>query len=235
MTGSLARDKSMDVGAIGIADDALPPMAQGPIDLAGWFDADRRQRPLELEIGSGKGTFAVNYAAQDATINLIGLEWARAYWRYAADRCRRHGLSHVRLVRCEAAMFVRQYCADATFRQVHIYHPDPWPKKRHHKRRLIQSGFLKELHRVLQPPAADDPQRGLVRITTDHAAYFQWMEEAVAAVSDWFERQPFTSPVPTSEGELVGTNFERKYRAEGRTFHGMILKRLGGPDEAGLA
>jgi len=222
----MARNASqMDIGKIGVRGEALPALGAGPIDLARWFDADRRDQPMELEIGSGKGTFAVTYAAARPEVNLIGLEWAGAYWRYAADRCRRHGLNQVRLVQAEAAMFVRQYVPDHCFRQVHLYHPDPWPKTRHHKRRLIQQPFLSELHRVLQPCDSHDPQRGLVRITTDHADYFAWIEQAVEQAAAWFERLPFESPMPTAEGELVGTNFERKYREAGRQFHGMILRR----------
>jgi tRNA (guanine-N7-)-methyltransferase len=225
MSGSVSRGRPLDPGQHGILDDDLPAFEQGPLDLWQWFPRHRRDKPLELEIGSGKGTFLVEYARQALEVNLVGVEWAKAYWRYAADRCRRHELDNVFLVRAEAAMFLRQYVPDATFRQVHIYHPDPWPKARHHKRRLIQARFLKELHAKLQPAGGDDPQRGLVRITTDHPRYFEWIEQAAAEVSDWFDRLPFVSPLDTADDELVGTNFERKYRAEGRQFHGLILQR----------
>jgi len=226
MSGSLSRNRPLDVGEQGVPDEGLPPFEAGPLNLQAWFPTPRQNQPLELEIGSGKGTFLVAYASEQPEVNLIGLEWARAYWRYAADRCRRHGLANVRLVRVEAAMFLRQYVPDETFRQVHIYHPDPWPKARHHKRRLIQPRWLEELHGKLQPPHDEDPDRGLVRITTDHAGYFEWIESAVAEVSDRFERLPFASPLRTGdEDELVGTNFERKYRAEGRQFHGLVLRK----------
>ncbi|MCB1756583.1 MAG: hypothetical protein KDJ38_13760, partial [Gammaproteobacteria bacterium] len=171
-------------------------------------------------------------------------EWAKAFWRFAADRARRHGLENVRLLRCDAAVFVRHYVPDATFRQIHIYFPDPWPKKRHHKRRLVQADFLRELHRVLIPvpqtacPSAPGSAGGssggtsdesstspCVRLATDHADYFEWMGEHAAQVTDIFEREPFERPKSAGEGELVGTNFERKYRKEGRVFQGMILRK----------
>jgi tRNA (guanine-N7-)-methyltransferase len=228
MSGSLSRGKPLDVGAFGILDEDLPPFDAGPLNLSQWFAPERQALPMELEIGSGKGTFLVAYAQQQPGVNLIGLEWARAYWRYAADRARRHELANVCMVRAEAAMFLRQYVPDQSLRQVHIYHPDPWPKARHNKRRLIQAPWLRELHIKLMPPTADDPDRGQVRITTDHADYFAWMEEAAAAVEDRFDRLAFESPLAdVGEGELVGTNFERKYRAEGRQFHGLILRRRG--------
>lgn len=207
--------KVFDVGDVGLLQDDLPPFDAGPIDLRAWFENDL---PIEFEIGSGKGTFLVQQATQTPGINYIGIEWAKAFWRYAADRCRRHGLANVKMVRAEAGAFVRNYVADGMLAQVHIYFPDPWPKKRHHKRRLVQSAFLRELHRVLQP-------NGLVRIATDHTDYFEWMNEHLSEVEDLFEGLPFESPGSAGEGELVGTNFERKYKREGRPFHAMILRK----------
>jgi tRNA (guanine-N7-)-methyltransferase len=211
----------MDPGSYGIAHDDLPPFEQGRIDFATWFPPQApgaAPKPLELEIGSGKGTFLVNQALATPEINYIGIEWARAYWLYASDRARRNDATNVRVVRTDAAAFVRQYCADNCFRQVHIYFPDPWPKARHNKRRILQEPFYRELHRVLQA-------QGLIRIATDHADYFEWMNSHLIPVVDLFEKLPFESPASAGQGELVGSNFERKYRREGRPFHSMILRR----------
>lgn len=240
---SLGHGKELDPGNVGILDEQLPHYEQGIIDLRGWFptspapapgsasspdsgskgDENRagnvERRPIELEIGSGKGTFVLNQAKVTPGVDYIGIEWARAFWRFAADRIRRHCITNVKMVRAEASFFVRNYVEDNLFRQVHIYFPDPWPKKRHNKRRLFQAPFLRELHRALEP-------NGQIRIATDHADYFEWMEEHAAMVADLFERLPFESPDAAGEGELVGTNFERKYRREGRPFNAMILKRI---------
>jgi tRNA (guanine-N7-)-methyltransferase len=221
MALSLGHGKSLDVTGVGVEQQQLPPFEQGTIDVRAWFGAigsEEHAKPLELEIGSGKGTFLVQQAALTPGVNYIGVEWAKAFWRYAADRCRRHGLKNVKVLRAEAAFFVRNYIASGTLRQVHIYFPDPWPKARHHKRRLIQEPFLRELHRVLQTG-------GMVRIATDHSDYFAWMQEHAAKVPELFEQVAFESPDSAGEGELVGTNFERKYRREGRPFHGMILRK----------
>lgn len=216
MRQTLRTEKSLDVGDIGVDQAELPPFDQGPLDLRGWFaDADR---PLELEIGTGKGTFLVHEAARTPQVNYLGVEYARAFWRYAADRCRRHGLANVRIVCVEAELFVRRYVPDGCCSQVHVYFPDPWPKKRHHKRRLIQAPFLRQLHRKLQPD-------GCVRLATDHQGYFEWIAEHAALVDDLFTQHPFES-LPSADGEeLVGTNFERKYRREGRPFFALILQK----------
>lgn len=227
MSLSLTRRQPIDPSYFGIAQEDLPPMDQGRLDPRDWFKPAEGSdgpdtsttRPLELEIGSGKGTFLAQHAKLYPDVNFLGIEWAKSFCRYAADRARRHKLENVRLLRCDADLFIRHYVPDHTFSRVHIYFPDPWPKKRHHKRRLIQASFLRELYRVLLPAET----QSAVHIATDHADYFDWMQEHVAQVTDIFDRQPFVSPKSAGEGELVGTNFERKYREEGRVFQGMIL------------
>jgi len=205
----------LDVTGYGHAQHELPALDAGPFDFDAWFPV---KLPLDLEIGSGKGTFLVQHAPTEPGVNFLGVEYARAYWRHAADRARRHALANVRLLHAEAGTIVRHYLADGALRRIHVYFPDPWPKQRHHKRRLVQSPMLRQFHRVLR-------DGGDVRLATDHAGYFAWMEEEAAKVSDLFERLPFESPASAGAGELVGSNFERKYRREGRTFNGMVLKK----------
>ncbi|MCC6579632.1 MAG: tRNA (guanosine(46)-N7)-methyltransferase TrmB [Phycisphaeraceae bacterium] len=217
-TSISSHGKPLNVGDVGLEGDALPPFDQGPLPLDDWFDPQRRGKPLELEIGSGKGTFLVRQALAVPDVNYIGLEYAKAFWRHAADRCRRHALRNVKLVYIEAGVFLRQYAPDAAFEQAHIYFPDPWPKNRHHKRRLVQESTLRELARTLRP-------RGRIRLATDHAEYHQWMLEHAAKVDDVLETLPFESPAAAGEGELVGTNFERKYQREGRPFFALILRK----------
>jgi tRNA (guanine-N7-)-methyltransferase len=194
------------------------PMLLSPPDEAGklsWPQIFGNDHPVELEIGAGKGTFLLGIAQARPEHNYIGIEWARAYAEFAADRLRRHQTNNARIVHGEAAWWVRCHVPDASLAALHVYFPDPWPKTRHHKRRLIQLPFLKEVHRVLIPG-------GKLRLVTDHADYFAHMQEVLKGQSD-LTVVPFESPVPLKpgapEGSIVGTNFERKYIAEGRTFH----------------
>lgn len=223
MSLNLSHGKEMDPGEYGLTMDDLPEMGASPeatrFDFRVWWPEERRGLPFELEIGSGKGTFLVQQAEQLPDVNYLGIEYARQFWLYTADRIRRRALAGVRALYCDATTFVRWYCPDAMFRQVHIYFPDPWPKARHHKRRHFTAEFLRELHRVM---TAD----GVIRVVTDHDDYFEWMQEHAAQVTDLFERQPFEKPVSADAGEVVGTNFERKYKREGRPFNAMSLKRL---------
>src|SRR5690606_950406 len=109
MSFSLSRGRDLDVTGVGYAPETLPPLSSGPIDLRQWFAPALREHPLELEIGSGKGTFILNQAAAVPGVNYIGLEYARAFWKYAADRVRRRGLTNVKLVNIEAGVFLRNY------------------------------------------------------------------------------------------------------------------------------
>ena len=119
-----------------------PEDLQGKIDFAQVFG---RCGPVHIEIGSGKGTFLVNQAQAQPEVNFLGIEWARKYYRYVVDRIGRRGLTNVRMLRADAATFLRDFVPEESVDCFHIYFPDPWPKKRHHKRRLLQSDNLEML------------------------------------------------------------------------------------------
>jgi len=222
MGKGLTRKHKLDVTGFGRDQDELPQVGSGPIDVRAWFGfepwagAGPDTRTLEIELGSGKGTFLVQEAPHHLDTLFLGIEWASQFYRYAADRLRRLNLGNVRMLHADGVVFVRNFVADQSVSCFHWYFPDPWPKARHNKRRTFQEPFLRELYRVLTPG-------GHIRVATDHLDYWQWMQEHAAKVSDLYEIEPFEPPASAGEGELVGTNFERKYRIEGRAFNGMVL------------
>lgn len=243
MSFGLRRKRVLSTEGVGVGPAELPPLPDDPgsaarVDPRMWFPDPAR--PLDIEIGSGKGTFLLQEAARDPATNYLGIERAAEFYEYAADRCRRAGLGNVRLLNADAAEFLKWRCADGVARIIHLYFPDPWPKTRHHKRRIVSGPFLREAWRVLEPS-------GELRIVTDHEDYWAWMGERFGKVSGargqgpgeedighraqgagkevWFERVPFERSDSAREGELVGTNFERKYRREGRPFFGAVLRK----------
>ena len=199
----------LTVEPIGLDPDKLPK----PLIWAELFGNDN---PVEMEIGMGKGTFLTEQARGRPEVNFFGIEWARWYWRYASDRLRRHHCLNARTVRAEAGFFLTEFVPDASLSVLHIYFPDPWPKARHHKRRLIQDPFLRQAERTLRP-------EGRLQIVTDHQEYFEQIEAVVRrsklSVID------YNRPGSAAEGEFVGTNFERKYRREGRPFYAVAAVR----------
>jgi tRNA (guanine-N7-)-methyltransferase len=193
------------VEPVGLDPDTLPK----PLDWAALFGNDH---PVELEIGMGKATFLTEAAKAHPEINFFGIEWARWFWRYGSDRLRRNGCLNARTVRAEAGFFIREFVKDASLSVLHIYFPDPWPKKRHNKRRLIQPPFLKEIERILIPG-------GRLQIVTDHKDYFEQIEPVVKGSN--LKIVEYNRPGAAAEGEFVGTNFERKYKREGRPFYAL--------------
>lgn len=176
-----------------------------------WSEVYGNDHPVELEIGMGKGTFLTEQAKARADVNFFGIEWARWFWRYASDRLRRHGCLNARTVRAEANFFLTEYVPSESLSVLHIYFPDPWPKARHHKRRLIQPAFMPLVQRVLVAG-------GRLQVVTDHQGY--WEENIEPTVrGSGLKVVDYNRPGSAGEGEFVGTNFERKYRREGRPFY----------------
>ncbi len=226
MSFGLSNVKDLDPSGVGIdlaaavpplPDDILQRPSAGHIPIHAWFKDPTL--PLEIEIGSGKGTFLVQQAPTQPGTNFLGIEYAHDFYLSAADRIRRAKLPNVRMLCIDAGEFIHWRVPDAATTVVHLYFADPWPKTRHNRRRMVQDRFLQDCLRVLKPG-------GELRIVTDHNDYWAWMEEHFAR---WtkpngpYARVPFLSPPTAREGEVVGTNFERKYRVEGRDFHATTL------------
>jgi tRNA (guanine-N7-)-methyltransferase len=176
-----------------------------------WAELFGNDNPVEMEIGSGKGTFLTDQAKARPDVNFLGVEWANWYYRYAADRLRRNNCLNARMVRAEALYFLAEFVPDESLAVLHVYFPDPWPKKRHHKRRLVQGPFLRHAERVLRPG-------GRLQVVTDHKGYFEENIEPAVRNSQ-LTVIDYNRPGSAGEGEFVGTNFERKYRREGRPFY----------------
>lgn len=213
----LARGKPLDVTGHGLELASLPSPDAGQIDPRTWFESP--ECPLEIEIGPGKGGYLVQRTAHRPDVNLLGIERAGEFYRYAADRMRRRTCRAVRVLHGDALEFLHWWCQDAVATIVHVYFPDPWPKARHHKRRFVQDRTLVDLHRVLRPG-------GEVRLVTDHDAYWAWCMEHVQRHEHLFEPGPLE--VQEATGEFVGTNYERKYRVENRSLHAVVLARRDG-------
>ena len=192
-----------------------------PLDFTRIFG---RSSPVHIEVGSGKGAFLLHQAQARPEVNFLGIEWARKYYRFAVDRIGRWGLTNVRLLRADAATFLRDYVPPASVDCFHIYFPDPWPKKRHHKRRLLQASNLEVLLRCLKPG-------GEIRIATDHADYYEQIRQVTAAYADQLEAIPFQRPAGAQGNELTGTNYERKYVKESRPIYTLALRKRVPPND----
>jgi tRNA (guanine-N7-)-methyltransferase len=173
-----------------------------PLDLHEVFGNDHR---VILEIGSGKGRFLIASATEQPDVNFIGIEKSLHYHRVISERVRKRGLANLRLINHDAFLVLQKMIADAVIAEIHIYFPDPWPRKREQKRRIIRAEALEEIRRVLVPGGS-----GI--FVTDHRDYF---EAAALLIAQFFRSE---ARVPGPE-DLPRTNYEAKYRAEGRPIY----------------
>jgi tRNA (guanine-N7-)-methyltransferase len=161
--------------------------------------------PLVVEIGSGKGRFLIATAAEQPERNFIGIEKSLHYHRVIHERVSKRALRNVRLINHDAFPVLQKMFPDASVAEVHIYFPDPWPRRREQKRRIIRAEALAEIRRVLV-----DGGSGIY--VTDHREYF----DVAAPLIAQFFRSEMRIPGPT---DLPRTNYEAKYRAEGREIY----------------
>jgi tRNA (guanine-N7-)-methyltransferase len=171
-----------------------------------------RRAPLEVEIGSGKARFLIESARRNPGNDFLGLELSLAYYRVCRDRLARAGLSNARIVRADGRRFAQAALPPASVRVFHVYFPDPWPKKRQRKRRVLDGAGLAILSSRLEPA-------GLLRIATDHADYAAMIEPLFLTVPS-LERLDWGCLSAPPE-----TNYERKYREEGRPIWRFLLRR----------
>jgi len=181
---------------------AINPRETGlaPLDMETLFG---NANPVVLEIGSGKGRFLLATAMERPDVNVLGIEKSLHYHRVIRDRFLKRDLRNIRLINHDAFVVLQKMIPDASIAEVHIYFPDPWPRKRERKRRIIRPEVLAELRRVLI-------EGGSGIYVTDHEEYF---ETAAPLVEAAFARTERRIPAP---GDPPRTNYEAKYREEGR-------------------
>lgn len=174
-----------------------------PLDWCALFGNDH---PVEIEVGFGKGLFLVSQGVARPDVNFLGIEIERKYVLTTATRVATRLLANVKLACTDARWFLKERVPEASVAALHVYFPDPWWKTRHRKRKLFTLDFALQCARVLTGG-------GRLHFITDVADYFAETVEMLKSVP---RLRPL--PMPTDEGEAL-TNFERKYRAEGRPIY----------------
>lgn len=156
-------------------DEVLPrvsiPYAAAPLDLEAAFG---RRAPCVLEIGFGMGDATARIAASRPDVNFLGVEVFAAGVGALCKRIDEMALANIRIIQHDAVEVVRDMLANATLAGVHIYFPDPWPKARHHKRRLVNPEFVS----LIAPRIAPG---GYLHCATDWEHYAQQMLEVLGA------------------------------------------------------
>lgn len=212
----MARTRGAKKDILASADPSLPPSrviprpAEGEsVDWAAWFDP---ARPVEADIGCGMGRFLLARATANPDVQYLGLELESARVVHVDVAARRAGLGNIRLLQGDA-MLSLPLLPDGFLRAATVFFPDPWPKRRHWKRRLVQTPFVDAVHRVLAPG-------GLLHLATDQETYFAHMLALLGADAR-FERAETLVRPPEQ-----WTDFERLFRAKGETIGEASFRRL---------
>ena len=179
-----------------------------------WRDVYANDHPVEIEVGCGKGAFLLAAALARPEINFFGIEIVRKYQLYVATRMAIRGLRHVRVSCADARALIRDRVPEASVQAIHVYFPDPWWKKRHHKRRVFTPEFVTACVHAIKPG-------GRVYIATDVADYFTLMTELCGQQPE-LVFQPDASPAHDLE---YLTNFERKAHEQGTPINRAVYER----------
>lgn len=191
--------------------------SEPPLDAATWFG---RQAPTILEIGSGTGISTAAMAADEPELDVVAVEVYQPGLAQLLGLVDRGGLTNVRLIRGDAMVVLNELIEPSSLTGIRVFFPDPWPKARHHKRRLLQQGTIELMADRLKPG-------GVLHIATDHADYAEWITEVldnqdttkthVVALGD-VSRAPISLERPT-------TKFEGRAQREGRDVTEYVFTR----------
>jgi tRNA (guanine-N7-)-methyltransferase len=172
------------------------------IERLGLAQIFPKPQPLEVELGCGDASFLVEYARRNPGKNFIGVERLLGRIQKLDRKGRRAGLVNLRGVRIESSYFLKYLLPPHAASALHIYFPDPWPKKKHHRHRLINEDFPALARAALAPG-------GAVFLRTDDADYFAQMTGVFGASGKF---QKIETPDALAE---VPTDFEREFNARG--------------------
>jgi tRNA (guanine-N7-)-methyltransferase len=181
-----------------------------PID----FDLSR---PLEIEVGCGKGQFLTRRAKENPDCDFLGIERMLERVRLFDGKCRRGKIDNAKVLRLEALYTFHYLLPEHHARKVYVFFPDPWPKKKHHSHRLFGPLFLNALWKRLEVG-------GTLEFATDHHEYFETVKEC-------FVGDPRFEPVePMSRPKEVWTEFETMFREQGLPIYSAAWRSLPADD-----
>lgn len=193
-------------------------MAGRPLEPIPWSAIFERERPVEIEVGFGKGLFLTNSGVARPDTNFFGIEIVRKYQLYATERIALRNLPNVRTCCADAKRILREVVVPDSVAVVHVFFPDPWWKTKHKKRLLFTREFADLVLRVLKTG-------GVLHFVTDVQDYFEMVTELLAGIPAFALLDPPAENNPEHDMDYL-TNFERKFRREGRPIHRSRYRKI---------
>ncbi|WP_298134322.1 tRNA (guanosine(46)-N7)-methyltransferase TrmB [Acidiferrobacter sp.] len=209
------RERPLGAAALALRERLWGQLA---LDDLAWADLGCGMREVVLDIGFGDGEALLALAAADPARDYVGVEVYRAGLVKVLRGIEQAGLTNVRVIEADAQALVRAV-GDARIGAVHVFFPDPWPKARHHKRRLVQAPFLAEVARILR-------LGGALHLATDWGPYADAMLEAAARV-------PTLALSDQERGMRPWTRFERRGLRLGQGARDLRFRRIAAVNAAG--
>jgi tRNA (guanine-N7-)-methyltransferase len=190
-----------------------------------WSDIFGNTNPVEVEIGPGKGAFLLAMARHTPEHNFFGVEISKRRALRLASLIERDGPANAIAIHADISCLLPLMIWPVSVTTYHLYFPDPWWKQRHHRRRLFRDDFAMTLVRTLVPG-------GKILLASDVAEYFAEIVRQFAAVPE-LTQFPWERDQVTRRGKLILTDFERKYRHQGRPLLYAGFRKEGNPLHAG--
>lgn len=187
-----------------VACEFMPDDYFARLDPKSLFATDS---PLEVDLGCGDGSFLIDMAKHFPERNFLGVERLLGRVKKVCRKAQQAGLSNCKVLRLESKYTIEWLFPKSSIDRLHLLCPDPWPKARHHKNRLVQQGFLQAVLDVLKPG-------GEFCFKTDHPEYFEWVEEEMRVFGklqqlDW----------PEDAFYYPKTDFQLQWEAEGKSIY----------------
>ena len=179
--------------------------------------------PLEIDLGCGDGSFLIEMAQHYPERNFLGIERLLGRVRGVCKRIQELGLTNVMVLRLESQYTLEYLLAPASVSRLHLLCPDPWPKARHHKRRLVQQEFLHILQKTLSPS-------GEFLFKTDHPEYYKWVLDQLAEFNTANPQDSLNRALwpDDKEGESFfypKTDFQRLWERQGKKIKYLKFKK----------
>jgi tRNA (guanine-N7-)-methyltransferase len=197
--------------------ELIPESYVAPLDLETIFG---RNAPLRIDLGCGDGSFLCALAQRMPEKNFLGIERLSGRIRSAARKAAT--INNVRLLQMESSYAARYLLPAGSVETFYLLFPDPWPKRRHYRRRIVTPDFLRSIHTALE-------ENGTIYIATDHLDYFERMKDIARANPDFTVEAPFDlrSRDGGPDGRVLPlTKFERQFRAQGAAIYWLELRRV---------
>jgi len=188
--------------------EVFPAPSTLPLLLADLFP---RLQPVEIDLGSGRGRFLVGAAQSHPDRNFLGVERLLGRVRKTRRQAHRLGLQNLRVLRFDIDSTLRHLLPANSVQRFHLSFPDPWPKRRHHRRRVVSREFLEAVHAALRTG-------GDLCIKTDHGDYFAWIRKLSAATS--------FQPATWCDDDYPSTDFEDLFNARRLPIYRLRLVKM---------